>query len=402
MDSNEKHYRFKNNNERNKLLSQRKKNNFGTKVTIVFVTYLLYMIISIRSKYSTTLIASPTKGYIHNDRNIRENQSKDNSNDKGKLQKVVVLYGPTINQIQKDLSTWTKEFQLYPWAWALPDISSEKYTKEQHFGPFLDSIKYFSAMAPMTDSLFDVNERNLAEYSMTKFKDGFRDQWVQNKSIIIGSNRFSYILDETNGDSFMDAFIQTMPWKDPRYALLNEGEISVIILHQSSHKDHIKELWLNNIANNPSQKKKFSSWITHDFDFNIIDSYSLAYNFIKRGFHVSVVDVNNVEKDLSHFVLCTVLNFPCGNGYKGSSNHEKEQIKTSNIDVTDLILDHIEQAIRMHESRFLKCFNKYQNLIQFYPQRNKNGQYSSKDSGPCPTLNQSIKQEIREIVTRQS
>ncbi len=384
----------------NRWLSRRRKSAF--RYMLVFAMFLISYITYIHTKFSFTLIAKPIANNIKTSKTDRIGNLKVD-NDKLNTQKVVVLYGTPSSgylQVQNDFALWMKEFKLYPWAWALPELVSEKYTKDQNFIPYVNSLMHVSFMIPENEP-FDVKGRHLANYYLSQFRDGFINQWVQNRNILIGSDKFSYFLDETNGDYFMEAFIKTMPWNDPRYSLTKQGQLSVIIFHSSSYQDHLRKLWMNSAhdhTNSNSQNMKFSSWIVNDFNYDVIDSYGLAYALVKRGIPVSMVNVDKVEEDLSHFVLCNVLKFSCEGDFKGGLMPTEQKIPPNLFfDVKDDTLDEVKRVMSQHESPLIKCLEGNQ-LFHLYPQ--KVGLVHNASSGPCPTSfsNFSVKHEIRRII----
>ena len=339
-------------------------------------------------------------------------RSKKEGRQHWKAQKFVVVYGTNssgYSQVESDFALWTQEFRIYPWAWALPEISAAKYRKDQHFGPFIRALQYFSTTVPASKP-FDRAERLLSNYLISQFQDGFVEQWVQNRNILIGSDLFSYILDEQNGEDFLDKLTETLPWNDPRYSLLTEGEVSVVILHRSDHQEHLKDLWSKSIigGNELSETKKFSSWLVNDFNFDAFDSYSLAYTAIKKGISVSFVNVREIEGDLSHYIFCNVLMFACTDGHvTGVTSPEQESTQTiedENFDLDAAKLSEIETAIKKHESLFEQCL---QNDVKFqiYPRRKSKRRWSVDSSSSltleaCPESNRSTKDEIRSTIVQ--
>lgn len=325
-----------------------------------------------------------------------------------KTQEFVIVYGTNssgYSQVQSDFALWTQEFRIYPWAWALPEISATKYKKEHHFEPFIKSLQYFSSTVSASKP-FDRAERLLSDYLVSQFRDGFVEQWVQNRNIIIGSDLFSYILDEQSGEDFVDKLTNTLPWNDERYSLLREGKVSFIILHRSDHQEHIKDLWSKSgiTANETSKSQKFSSWLVNDFNFDAFDSYSLAYAAVQKGISVAFVNVGEVKGDLSHYIFCDVLMFACTKGHvAGVGSPEKEithVIENEKFDVDAAKLNQIETVVKRHESLFERCLKNDKNF-QIYPKQKfklwKRVDTDLSDES-CPESNRATKDEIRNII----
>ncbi len=380
-----------------------------TKYLILFVTFLLSLIMSIHTQYMRTMISYTDESLLK--RRSREIESEKEITPK-KKQHFVLMYGTSTNssgysKVQSDFSSWTQQFQIYPWSWALPAIKPERYVKEQNFGPFMESLVHLSTAVPEAEYKFDRQKYAESKFFLTKFQDGFIQQWVQNRNILVGSDEFNIILDEKNGDDFFRALLKTLPWNDSRFSLLSEGILSGIVLHNSKHKSHIVDLWTNKKKDqDEDQGGKFLSWLLNDFNFDVIDSYGLAHKLSKRGIPVSIVNVDQVKSDLSHFISCNILEFSCKDGKVialEESRFTEEKPTHDNSEHTDLypsVLNEIEKVIRRYERQYHSCLDKNSNgLVNFYPQGADKQQQDKYNNNPCPDSNEAVKNEIRDILT---
>jgi len=377
--------------------------NSATKMMMIFASLLGCFIMSIHTRYLHTLVSLANESSNHDTRkrDYREEVSP-------KIQDFVILYGTSASgydQVQSDFSTWTQEFNFYPWTWALPDMSPEYYTKTEHFKPLMDSIIHTSSLVPVSEPI-NVRERIRSNFFLLKYRDGFIGQWMQHKNIVIGSETFSYILDRKNGDRFLNTFLKTLPWNDPRFSLMKAGKLSAIILHRSSPIDHIKDLWIGNTENQTeSINSEFSSWMMNEFNFDVLDSYGLAYKLVDKGVSVAFVDVDEVKDDLSHFISCNILNFPCRNGHIVGLNGNSQSTATrslshDNIDVSSKKLGQLEDAINQYERDYRACFQGKMKIKFYSADIRAKEEFSATDKKSCPISNQVIKEKIIDIISK--
>jgi hypothetical protein len=402
----------------NRWIGRRRKN--ASKFMLLFASFLVILIFSIHVRYLGTLIASSDKAPVKKHSRKKNWTRKNNQqvDDEPKPQEFVIVSGASSSgytELESNFANWTQEFKMYPWSWALPELSSAEYTKKENFRPFIESLVYTSATVPENEA-FDRKKRILITFLLSKFQDGFVEQWVQNRNILMGSDELSVALDETNGDNFMRAITKHLPWNDKRYALLKGGKLSVIILHRSSHQNNLRRLYENVISNGKSKngetvsstlssKKTFTSWLVNDFNFDTLDSYGLANKLLNNGISVSFVNVDDIEDgngnvDLTHYVSCNVLNFSCKDGQiigLAKSNDKNNSKRNNDNDNMSKKLALVDEAIKRHESRYKECLKKRPNIV-FYPRKKNEAISNVLSHPPCPTSNQPIKDEIRQII----
>ncbi len=374
----------------------------ATKMMIIFASFLGFCIMSIHTRYLKTMVSSTNGVSKHTKRKKRGLEKVSTQG-----QDFVILYGTTssgYDKVQSDFALWTQDFNFYPWTWALPEMSTEFYSKTEHFKPLMDSIVHSSSLVPESET-FNIDERMRSTFFLMKFKDGFIEQWVQNKNIVMGSEIFSYVLNDKNGHRFLNTFMKTLPWNDPRFSLTKPGKVSAIILHRSTPVDHIKDLWISNMENDKKSKNtKFSTWMMNELNFDVLDSFGLASKLIKKGITVAFVDVDEVKNDLSHFISCSVLNLSCQDGLIVGLEHgqpaAKRTLSRTNIDVSTDKLHQLEETIRRYENDYRACFEQ-ETKIKFYPIDKRPKEISSTTSNnSCPVSNQLIKEKIKEISSK--
>lgn len=385
-------------NQLKRCIAQRKRNT--SRFMLVFAIFLLSYLIYIQTAYRGTMISS-TNNYRISTRSLR----KEKNANPIKQQEVILVYGTMSSgylQVQNDFSLWSQQFHMYPWSWAVPEISSEQYQKVQQFEPFMRSLKHYTTTVPESQRL-DTTERSRVNYYISKFRDGFVDQWMQNKNILIGSDTFSIILDAIDGDNFFNALEKTMPWNDPRYSNLKEGRISFLILHRSSHQDHLKQMWQRKVvADGNLNNEKFSSWFANEFNFDDIDFFGLAYKLAKQGTSVTLVDVDFVDENLSQYICKNILQ-SCsnqdGNKLKTSESYDVKSeaiAKKTDLDITDKTLSLIANAIKKHENKLQACLQGVKNF-QMYPVTNIKQTDNLASDLDCSDSNHSVKNELRKI-----
>lgn len=228
-------------------------------------------------------------------------------------QRVLLLSGPLqsgLSKLNSDISQWSKSYKLGGWSWSIPEITNYNYTRDQGFDPLVDSMVYGLSHKLEMGPRYRDTRREVADYFLKEYRAAFVAEWMKNKSILVGSEKF---FTAANG-KIIESFVDMLPWNHPQFSLSgSKDDITVLICYRPSRVQHLASLWRTSVD---YKKLSFSKWLLSSDRINDIDALGLAEEFVKRGISVIIMDVEDVLKnhlDLGYYISCNILDAPCNN-----------------------------------------------------------------------------------------
>ena len=236
-------------------------------------------------------------------------------------------------------------------------------------------VKLFAPLAIDLSVSNDPKQRNgwcRGEDIINLYRDAFRKQWNNGRSLVIASEDFDRIAyeDRNAGNQIMEDLLHILPVE-------NTSTITAVVVYRAPRLDHLISLWHEfGMTKGKSFYDYLMTLAPAIVELRGLDSLLLAERLINRGINTVLIDLSGVQKygyDISLVIACDVLGADCDKEkHFVGEKAEKPVIRNvkdhsnAKVNVTDVQLDAIDKLIESYDCNFQHIL-KNDKLQVLYP-----------------------------------